>query len=81
MAIRQVYLEKDPRVILKRLSVSLTHPYQCNECQQRFHKVYEVTDHYVTAHQKSNELSEKEVKVKVSKFQKQIFLFSFEPKK
>ena len=60
MALRQVYFEKDvyPKVVLERLSASLTHPYKCTECQQRFHKVYEATAHYLTSHQNSNEVKE-----------------------
>ena len=65
MAFQQNSIKKKlyPRIILKRLNVSLTHPFKCTECQQRFHKVYEATDHYVTAHQSSNDLSKKEDKV------------------
>ena len=40
-----------PRVILKRLSESVTHPFQCTRCQMRFHKVYEATEHYFNSHQ------------------------------
>ena len=55
-----VYLEKDVylRVILKRLSASLTHPYQCSECQQRSYKFYDATAHYLITHQDSNEVKE-----------------------
>ena len=58
MAFRQVYLEKDvyPKVVLEKLSASLTHPFKCTECQQRFHKVYEATAHYLTSHQNSNKI-------------------------
>ena len=58
MAFRQVYLKKDvyPKVILEKLSASLTHPFKCTECQQRFHKVYEATAHYLTSHQNSNKI-------------------------
>ena len=54
MAFRQVYVRKElcPRVILKRLSVSLTHPYHCKKCPQRFHKFY------LSYHQNSNNLPE-----------------------
>ena len=43
MALLQESVKKDvyPRVILKRLCESLTNPYQCTECPQRFHKLYE----------------------------------------
>ena len=60
MAFRQFYIEKDvyPRVILKRLSASLTHPYQCTKCQQRFHKFYDASAHYLITHQDSNEVKE-----------------------
>ena len=46
----------NPRIILKRLSESLTHPFQCTMCQQRFHKLPEATAHYLITHQNSNEL-------------------------
>ena len=64
-AFQQVSFKKKlyPKIILKRLNASLTHPYKCIECQQRFHKVYEATEHYITTHQNSNNLSEKEDKV------------------
>ena len=41
----------NPRIMLKRLSESLTHPYHCNKCQQRFHKVHEAMAHYLITHQ------------------------------
>ena len=55
MAIRnQSKEEVYPRVILKRLSASVTHPYKCTGCQKRFHKDYEATEHYINTHQNSN---------------------------
>ena len=58
MAFNRMYVNKElwPRLILKRLSVSLTHPYHCNKCPQRFHKFYEATAHYLSYHQNSNDL-------------------------
>ena len=46
------HLKEDvyPRVLLKRLSESITHPFQCTGCQKRFHKVYEATEHYTNSH-------------------------------
>ena len=70
MSFRQVYVRKEvwPKVILKRLSVSLTHPYQCTKCPQRFHKFYEATAHYHTTHHYNDllekEISENEIKIK-----------------
>jgi hypothetical protein len=60
----QVVIKKKlyPRIILKRLNVSLTHPFICTECQQRFHKVYEATHHVITTHQNSNYISLKKYK-------------------
>ena len=76
MAFRQVYTKKEvwPKVILKRLSVSLTHPYQCKKCPQRFHKFYEATTHYHTTHH-YNDLLEKEIsenEIKIKKLDNQI---------
>ena len=52
MALRnQSKEEVYPRVLLKRLSESITHPFQCTGCQKRFHKVYEATEHYFNSHQ------------------------------
>ena len=48
-----------PRVLLKRLSESITHPFQCTGCQKRFHKVYEATEHYTNSHQKVKQASKK----------------------
>ena len=64
---RQVYLQKEPRIILKRLSLSLTHPYRCTECKQRFQKSYEATAHYLTTHENSNDLPENNEKWNKSK--------------
>ena len=63
MAFRQVYTKKEvwPKVVLKRLSLSLTHPYHCTKCPQQFHKIYEATEHYLSYHQNSNDLPEKEI--------------------
>ena len=63
MALLQESVKKDvyPRVILKRLCESLTHPYQCSECPQRFHKLYDATAHYLITHQDSNEVKEDKV--------------------
>ena len=66
MALRQLFnsnkKEVWPKVVLKRLSLSLTHPYHCNKCPQRFHKIYEATEHYLSYHQNSNNLQGKEIK-------------------
>ena len=66
MAFNQIYVNKElwPRVILKRLSLSMTHPYHCNKCPQRFHKIYEATAHYLSYHQNSNDLPEEEIRHK-----------------
>ena len=79
MSFRQVYVRKEvwPKVILKRLSVSLTHPYKCTRCKERFHKIHEATAHYLSSHQNSNDLPEKEIpenetKIKIEKFGDQI---------
>ena len=79
MSFRQVYVRKEvwPKVILKRLSVSLTHPYKCTRCTERFHKIHEATAHYLSSHQNSNDLPEKEIpenetKIKIEKFDDQI---------
>ena len=79
MAFRQVYIKKEvwPKVILKRLSMSLTHPYKCTRCKERFHKIHEATVHYLSSHQNSNDLPEKEIpenetKIKIEKFDDQI---------
>ena len=63
MSLRQVYVEKEvwPKVVLKRLSMSLTHPYQCTRCKERFHKIHEATAHYLSSHQNSNDLPKKEI--------------------
>ena len=76
MSFRHVYVRKEvwPKVILKRLSVSLTHPYQCKKCRQRFHKFYEATAHYHTTHH-YNDLLEKEIsenEIKIKKWDDQI---------
>ena len=65
MAFNQVYVNKKlcPRVILKRLSLSLTHPYHCTKCPQRFHKIYEATAHYLSSHQNSNDLPKEEIQI------------------
>ena len=42
-------------VKLETLNFALTHPYQCTECQERFQKVYDAKEHYITTHQNSNE--------------------------
>ena len=64
MAFRQVYIKKEvwPKVVLKRLSLSLTHPYHCTKCPQRFHKIYEATEHYLNSHQNSNDLPKEEIR-------------------
>ena len=64
MAFRQVYTKKEvwPKVVLKRLSLSLTHPYHCTKCPQRFHKIYEATEHYLNSHQNSNDLPKEEIR-------------------
>ena len=76
MAFRQVYVKKEvwPKVVLKRLRVSLTHPYQCTKCPQRFHKIFEATAHYHTTHH-YNDLLEKEIsenEIKIKKWDDQI---------
>ena len=74
-----IYVEKEvwPKVVLKRLSMSLTHPYQCTRCKEWFHKIHEATTHYLSSHQNSNDLPEKEIpenetKIKVEKYGDQI---------
>ena len=59
-----------PKLVLKRLSESLTHPYQCNKCPQKFHKVQEATAHYIATHQNSNNLPENSKNSKHSKHSK-----------
>ena len=75
MSFRQVYVRNEvwPKVVLKRLSVSLTHPYQCTRCKEQFHKIHEATAHYLCSHQNSNDLPKKEIpendtKIKIEKF-------------
>ena len=79
MSFRQVYVKKEvwPKVILKRLSVSLTHPFKCTRCKQRFHKIHEAYAHYINTHQNSNDLLDKEIpanetKIEIEKFDSQI---------
>ena len=53
--------------------MSLTHPYQCTRCKERFHKIHEATAHYLCSHQNSNDLPKKEIpendtKIKIEKF-------------
>ena len=71
MSFRQVYVRKEvwPKVILKRLSVSLTHPYKCTRCKEQFHKIHEATTHYLSSHQNSNDLPEKEIHENETKFE------------
>jgi hypothetical protein len=77
MSFRQVYVKKEvwPKVILKRLSVSLTHPFKCTRCKQCFHKMHEANAHYLNTHQNSNDLLDKEIpanETKIEKFDSQI---------
>ena len=79
MSFRQVYVKKEiwPKVILKRLSVSLTHPFKCTRCKQRFHKIHEANAHYLNTHQISNDLLDKEIpanetKIEIEKFDSQM---------
>ena len=79
MSFRQVYVKKEvwPKVILKRLSVSLTHPYKCTRCKECFHKIHEANAHYLNTHQNSNDLLDKEIpenetKIEIEKFDSQI---------
>ena len=79
MAFRQVYVEKEvwPKVVMKRLSMYLTHPYQCTRCKEQFHKIHEATAHYLSSHQNPNDLPKKEIlenetKIKIEKFDNQI---------
>ena len=79
MSFRQVYVKKEvwPKVILKRLSVSLTHPYKCTRCKECFHKIHEANAHYLNTHQNSNDLLDKEIpehetKIEIEKFDGQI---------
>ena len=44
-----------PKLVMKRLSSSLTHPYKCTKCKKRFHKIYEAKEHYITTHQNSKD--------------------------
>ena len=79
MSFRQVYVKKEiwPKVILKRLNVSLTHPFKCTRCKQRFHKIHEATAHYLNTHLNSNNLLDKEIpanetKIEIEKCDSQI---------
>ena len=79
MSFRQVYVKKEiwPKVILKRLNVSLTHPFKCTRCKQRFHKIHEATAHFLNTHQNSNNLLDKEIpanetKIEIEKCDSQI---------
>ena len=79
MSFRQVYVKKEiwPKVILKRLNVSLTHPFKCTRCKQRFHKIHEATAHYLNTHLNSNDLLDKEIpanetKIEIEKCDSQI---------
>ena len=79
MSFRQVYVKKEiwPKVILKRLNVSLTHPFKCTRCKQRFHKIHEAKAHYLNNHQNSNNLLDKEIpanetKIEIDKCDSQI---------
>ena len=79
MSFRQVYVKKEvwPKVILKRLSVSLTHPFKCTRCKERFHKIHEANAHYLNTHQNSNDLLDKDIpenetKMEIEKFDGQI---------
>ena len=71
MSFRQVYVKKEvwPKVILKRLSVSLTHPFKCTRCKQRFHKIHEAKAHYLNTHQNSNDLLDKEIPANETKIE------------
>ena len=46
-----------PKLVMKRLSASLTHPYKCTKCKKRFHKVHEATAHYLTTHKTNKAIS------------------------
>ena len=79
MSFRQVYVKKEiwPKVILKRLNVSLTHPFKCTRCKQRFHKIHEAKAHYLNTHLNSNDLLDKEIpanetKIEIEKCDSQI---------
>ena len=79
MSFRQVYVKRDvwPKVILKKLSVSLTHPFKCTRCKRSFHKIHEATAHYLNTHLNSNDLLDKEIpanetKIEIEKLDSQI---------